>query len=100
MDFYEYIKPELLILIPVIYYIGTVIKNSSIKDEYIPLMLGIISIILCGIWVLTTTEILNIKEILTAVLTSITQGTLVSGASVYVNQLYKQSKKNSEDDGS
>ena len=98
MEFYEYIKPELLILIPVMYLIGIVIKKSSIKDEYIPLILGVISIILCSIWVLSTTYIFKVKEVFTAVFTSITQGTLISGASVYINQIYKQSKHDTNND--
>ena len=38
----EFIKPELLILIPVLYLIGISIKNTLlIKDKFIPLVLGI-----------------------------------------------------------
>lgn len=98
MNFHEYIHPELLILIPVIYFIGIAIKKSSIKNEYIPLVLGIISTILCSIWVFSTCEIFSIRELLSALFTSITQGILVAASSVYVNQLYKQSKNKSEND--
>ena len=98
MDFYEYIHPELLILIPVIYFIGIAIKKSSLKDDCIPLVLGVISIILCSIWVFSICEIFSIKALLTALFTSITQGTLIAATSVYINQLYKQSKNKSKDD--
>ena len=47
MELFEYIKPELLILIPVLNIIGLMIKNSKIKNNYIPLLLTIIAIVFC-----------------------------------------------------
>ena len=44
--FKEFIKPELLILIPVLYLIGIGMKKSEIKDKFIPLLLGTIAVIL------------------------------------------------------
>ena len=41
MDFLEYIKPELLILVPVLYVIGMAIKKTAlIADKLIPLAVG------------------------------------------------------------
>ena len=52
MDFKEYIKPELIILIPVLYVIGAGIKKCKrISDNCIPLILGIIGTILSALWV-------------------------------------------------
>lgn len=90
----EFIKPEILILVPVLYFIGFMIKNTLlIKDKFIPLILGITGIVLSVIWVLATTDINNTKDVYMAVFTAITQGVLCSGASVYVNQIVKQSQK-------
>lgn len=91
--FKEFIKPELLILIPVLYLIGIGIKKSEIKDKFIPLMLSIVAIILSGLYVFSTSEIEGAKEIAMAIFVALTQGILTSGASVYFNQLYKQSQK-------
>ena len=93
MNFEEYIKPELLILIPVLYIIGIGLKKSKLSDTLIPLVLGVISIILSAIWVIATTDISTLKDIAYAIFVSITQGILSAGSSVYVNQLYVQSKK-------
>ena len=93
MDFSEYIKPELLILIPVLYLIGVDLKKSTLADKFIPLVLGGISIILCGIWVFANSPIGTGAEICTAIFTAITQGILIVGASVYVNQIIKQAGK-------
>lgn len=94
MNYQEYIKTELLILIPVLYFIGIGLKKSKIPDKFIPLLLGIASIALSAIWVFATSDVTYFKDIALAIFISITQGILLAGASVYVNQLYIQSKKN------
>ena len=94
MDVMNFIKPELLILVPVLYTIGLGIKKSNVTDKYIPLILGVVSIFLSILWVISTSDINNWQDAVYAVFISITQGILTAGASVYVNQLYIQSKKN------
>lgn len=89
----NFIKPELLILVPVLYTIGLGIKKSNVTDKHIPLILGVISIFLSTLWVISTSDIKNWQDAVYAVFISITQGILTAGASVYVNQLYIQSKK-------
>ena len=91
--FKEFIKPELLILIPVLYLIGIGIKKSEVKDKFIPLMLSIVAIILSGLYVFATSEITGAKEIAMSIFLVLTQWILTAGASVYFNQLYKQSQK-------
>ena len=98
MELQNYIKPELLILIPVIYLTGIAIKKSSIKDKFIPFILGGISIVLCAIWIFATCETFSATDILYSIFGAITQGVLVAGASVYVNQLIKQGKETDEDE--
>jgi len=93
MDFQQYIKPELLILIPVLYLIGVAVKKSNLANKFIPLIIGIVSIILCAVWVFANSPITTGAEIATAIFTAITQGILLAGASVYVNQLVKQKGK-------
>lgn len=93
MDFMQYIKPELLILIPVLYLIGIGIKKGNIADKFIPLILGVIGIILSGLYVFATTEIQGSQQVATALFTAFTQGVLVAGASVYANQIVKQARK-------
>lgn len=93
MNYQEYIKAELLILIPVMYIIGIGLKKSKLPDKWIPLTLGGISVVLASIWVFATGDILNIKEAAYALFTAVTQGVLVAGAGVYANQIYIQSTK-------
>ena len=90
----EYIRPELLILAIVLYFLGVAIKNTeAIKDKYIPLVLGFVGIIFSAIYVVATSTIASYQDVLTIIFTSIVQGILVAGASVYVNQLIKQNNK-------
>ena len=89
----EYVKPEMLVLIPVLYLIGIAIKRSQITDKLIPWILGAISVVLCGLYIAATTQITGWQSGIMAIFTAITQGILIAGCSVYVNQLVKQSKK-------
>ena len=93
MNFEEFIKPELLILIPVLYIVGLGLKKSKLSDTLIPLILGGIAIVLSAAWVIATSDISTLKDVAYALFISVTQGILSAGASVYVNQLYVQSKK-------
>ena len=90
----NYVKPELIVVAVALYFIGMALKQAqSVKDKYIPLLLGGVSIVLCAIWVLATSEIGNGQQVAMAVFTSITQGILVAGLSTYVDQIKKQVHK-------
>lgn len=90
----NYVKPELLVLAIVLYFLGDILKKSQgIKDKYIPAVLGVCGIGLCLLWVIGTTVITNGQEHAMAAFTAIVQGILVAGLSTYVNQLIKQAHK-------
>ena len=81
MEFMNYIAENALILIPVLYILGSFLKNlENIKDKYIPLVLLTIGI---GFSV----------AIIGFSVDAIIQGILVTGVTVLGNQLIKQSKK-------
>lgn len=84
----SYIKPELLVLTPVLYIIGLMIKETDLlKNKYIPLLLGAIGIVLSLLYVIA-----NEGFSATGVFTSITQGIITAGIAVYVNELITQTK--------
>lgn len=90
----NYVKPELIVVAIVLYFLGMALKQAqSVKDKYIPLLLGSVSIVLCAIWVLATSEIGNGQQVAMAIFTAITQGILVAGLSTYVDQIKKQVHK-------
>ncbi len=93
MNYQDYIKTELLILVPVLYFIGIGLKKSKLPDKWIPIVLGVSAVALSAIWVIATADINGLQETASAIFTAVTQGVLVAGASVYANQLYIQAKK-------
>lgn len=75
----EFIKPELLIVAIVLYFCGIGFKKTIIiKDNCIPIILGIVGIILACLYVFGTTDINGYKSILMAIFVSITQGLIVA----------------------
>ena len=93
----NYIKPELLITAVALYFMGIALKEAqAVKDKYIPLILGGVGILVCGIYVFATCSCNTAQDIAMAVFTSMTQGVLVAGLSTYVNQLIKQLEKDEQ----
>ena len=82
---YEFVKPELLVLIPVLYVIGEIVKNSKVRDEIIPLVLGVAGVIMASLYVIGTAGVSAIN-----VFAGITQGILCAGCAVYGDQIIKQ----------
>lgn len=97
MNFEDYIKPELLVLIPVLYLVGVAIKKSNLNDHWIPIVLGAAGVVLAGLYIFATTDMSGGKDAVMAVFVALTQGILTAGASVYANQIYKQITKGGEE---
>lgn len=91
----NYIKPELIVVAIALYFLGLWLRQAAfIKDKYIPLVLGIVGIFVCGIWVMATATFATGQDIALALFTAIVQGILVAGLSTYANQIVKQIGKN------
>lgn len=90
----EYVKPELLVLVPVLYFIGMGLKKAEwFKSNYIPLFLGIIGMTLSAMWVAGTSTVSgNWQNAMLMAFTAVVQGILCAGLSVYANQIWKQTK--------
>ena len=59
----NYVKPELLVLAVVLYFVGVGMKKTeAIADKYIPISLGGLGILLCGIWVVATCPLSGMQE--------------------------------------
>lgn len=90
----EFIKPELLVLVAVLYILGIILKNASFfPNNKIPLVLMGIGIFLAAIWVLSTSTLITRQDIALAVFTALVQGILVAGTAVLTDQLIKQAQK-------
>lgn len=90
----EYITPELLVLIPVLYFFGAAMKKSAkLADEYIPAALGVCGVVLALLWVLATSPFAGPQSVAMAAFTAIVQGALAAAGAVYINQIKKQAEK-------
>ena len=86
MDYTTYVLPELLVLVPVLIGLGAILKHTEkIKDNFIPVILTVVSLALCCLYVLGTQGITAVS-----VFTAIVQGVICVALAVYGNQLVKQ----------
>ena len=89
----EFIKPEFVLLTPVLYVAGTILKTITIPNKWIPLILRCFGVCICAIYVFATMTIAGLQSMLFTIFTSVVQGILCAGASVHVNQIVKQSAR-------
>ena len=92
MDNTQFIKPELLVLIPVLNMVGTMIKASHINNKYIPCILGLFGVAFCIMYEMIQG---NDKQLLSLIFDNLIQGILIASVSVYGHQMYCQNKKKS-----
>lgn len=84
-----YISPELMILIPVLYVVGMIVKRTErVSDKFIPLILGGVGIVVSWVY-----EFMTLGFGFEAIFAGIVQGILLAGVTVYGNQIVKQVKK-------
>jgi len=88
------IKPELLVLIPVLNIIGAMAKSKGVKSANIPVILGVVGVLLSVAYVFA---FFGGESVLRGVVTGVVQGVLVAGAAVYGHQVFKQIKNNKEE---
>ncbi|WP_291567026.1 MULTISPECIES: phage holin family protein [unclassified Clostridium] len=86
MEIMDFIIEQALILIPALYILGMMLKNTEkIEDWLIP-------------WILLIVGVIGAIAIMGFNVNAIIQGVLVVGATVYSNQLFKQSTKKKVED--
>lgn len=86
MEFMDFIIEQAFILIPALYILGMMLKNTEkIEDWLIP-------------WILLVVGVIGSIAIMGFSVNAIIQGVLVVGATVYGNQLLKQSTKKKIED--
>ena len=84
----EYVKPELSLLVVMLYGLWMILKDTKIKDKYIPLTLTVAGILLANLYVIGVSGFSAVN-----IFSGIVQGVLCTATSVYGNQLLKQFKK-------
>lgn len=85
MEFVDYLVQEAIILIPVYYFLGFVIKGSKIKNDYIVFIILAVSLIFTPLYLGGYTP------------ENIVQAVLVVAVSTFADQIGKQAKYIKED---
>lgn len=99
MEFYEYVKPELLSLLPVLYLMGAALKRSAFADWKIPFALGGTGVLLANVWLLAAEVPQSAAECVKLFACGAVQGLICAGTAVYAHNLFKQYKKKDGEDG-
>ena len=89
----QLIKPELLVLAPCLYAWGLIIKDTCIKNKFIPAILAGIGIASCSLYLFATEPIATSQQFALVVFMALTQGTLCAALAVYGNELTKYMRK-------
>lgn len=79
----DYVIEQALVLVPVLYVVGAILKQSKVKDWTIP-------------WILLIVGIIGAVALMGLNANAVIQGILATGAAVYTNQLIKQSTQKKE----
>ena len=88
----NYINPELIVLVPVLYVLGLMIKDGiAIPNTAIPAVLGGVGVLLAVAWCMATVQPVGLWAIVLTLVTAVMQGILCAGAAVYIDQVGKQS---------
>ena len=90
----ELIRPELLVLIPVLYFLGLGLhKMAAFEDRWIPLALGAAGIALALAYLVAAQPVSSVPEIAMLIFAGVTQGILCAGCSLFAEKLITRSKK-------
>ena len=81
----EYIKPELFVLVPLMFGLGAALKaDKRFPSANIPYTLALVGMFLAAMYVMATAQLDGWQSVVMAVFTAIVQGGLCALASVVV----------------
>ena len=87
LEFQKFVRPELLVLIPVLWAIGAGIKKTKLDNAWIPFVLAGASILLAVAYLFAFPSELNAGQI---IVTGLIQGILCTALAVFGHQGTKQ----------
>lgn len=93
MNITDFIKPELVIVAVVLYFVEMALKKSKlVNTRYLSLICGGIGILICTLYVFASCPLEDGKSIAMAAFTAITQGIVVAGLSIYIPRMVETLK--------
>lgn len=97
MEWTDFLREELFILIPVLYLLGVMLKKSPLADWLIPYCLTSVGILLSFVYLVGTGVETN-GGWAQVFFTSVTQGVLCAACSVLAKNMIKQATERDGDD--
>lgn len=92
------IRPELLVLAPVLYFLGAGLRRAAVLPErFVPLALGVAGVALALLYLAATLPAATGREFALVVFAAVTQGVLCAGCSILAGRLFRRSGKNEEE---
>ena len=79
----QYVRSELLVVVPVLYVLAKIFAASKVPNREIPLILLIISVTLARIYTFAVMPVNSLKTFLMAAFSTLIQGILLSGSAVF-----------------
>ncbi len=94
MEITDYIKPELIVVAAALYFLDMGIRKSGVvKEKLVPLIIGVSGIAICALYVFATCQCAGAAGVAMAAFTSVTQGLIVAGVSIFAKQIIKGKEK-------
>ena len=91
----QYVRSELLVVVPVLYVIAKMLNSSNVPNTKIPPILLVISIVLAGLYTFAVMPVDSLHKVLMATFSTLIQGILLSGSAVFsgiLGQMMKMKK--------
>ena len=92
MELMEFLRPELAVLVPVLYLLGTILKRSPLQDWLIPFLLCAVGCVLSFMY-LASFGVESPEDWLILLYSALTQGVICTACTVYAHNLIKQAKE-------
>lgn len=73
----EYIDPQLLIILPMLWGIGMALKKSPVKNDYIPLILLVCSCLVAMLYLSGVKQAWTFRQVRALIFAGITQGSII-----------------------
>ena len=93
----DLVRPELLVMIPVLNFIASLMKKKGTDSTRIPARLGVGGVFLAVCYELATVPITDLQSACNILFTGVTQGVLCAAGAVYLHQLKHQKEKAQEE---
>ncbi|WP_195542932.1 phage holin family protein [Massiliimalia timonensis] len=96
----EYIRSELIVVIPVLYFLGRILRRSKVLCKRIPGILLVVSLAVTALYTFSVCDVSSLKNFYACLFSIVTQGVLLTGGSMFIHEMVKGRTQNKTDSDS